>query len=144
MKKIFRLILLITFLPLSAFANNAFMYIKVCNFLNSYGTNGGPLYHNIQYVVKPLQKPKKTENLKAIIPWSGNCQDALIFGDVYPLEAELTIMDQQTGVGLWKGIVSKEEENGSLNFSHLTRQVDDQGNTVCLSYFPGQISVQRC
>ncbi len=156
MQKIIKLLALLVLLPAPVFAGNSFMYIKVCNMLNSYGPMGGPLQHNIEYVVKPQGKPYRTENLNGTLSWaSSECKDAEIFGydtsptAPYPLSAELTIVDQQTKVVLWKGFVSKNSDNANLNFSNHTvpsgnhRVVGDAGKMVYIQYFPQQISIAR-
>jgi hypothetical protein len=150
MKKIMPLLLLLAFFPLATFAGSSWMYIKVCNQLDSYGHKGGPLYHNIEYTVKPISNTSKTEKLNAVLHWSGYiCEDAMIFGydtsptPPYPMSAELTVKDQQTNVVLWKGIVRKDSDNGDLIFSHQTAVVNDKGDYVFMHYFPGQISFAR-
>jgi hypothetical protein len=156
MKKIIMVLALCVLLPAPVFAGNSFMYIKVCNMLNSYGPNGGPLQHNIEYVVKPQSKPYKTENLNGTLSWaSSECKDVHIFGydtsptAPYPLSAELTIVDQQTKVVLWKGFVSKNSDYANLNFNNHTvprgnlRVIGDAGKAVFIQYAPAQISVAR-
>jgi len=158
------------FVAPSAWANywNTGM-LKICNSLNAYGyikshddqTKGTQLYpikHNLEYVLIPaVSDVVSTQDLSGVIPWldwennpayhqgydNEGCKDARFnTQQAYPINADLKIMDQQTGITLWHGTVTFTSEH-SITFDPMVKSIDANGEMISFYYFNEQITISR-